>query len=269
MNKTIRRLLAIMFAGTLCVSLLIGCGEAAAPAEAEAEEEYYEDEDFEEEDYADDEEIEDFDEEAEDDESDEEEPEEGAADAGELSNDEIVELAKKYSGAPVAELDQVMENGNLYIHLYEDMDDHTATIDWYEIDPKTLQGTDFNGNKIDLSGVDLSDSEGDAGEGTDIADGEYITDAEYEGELSADGKVMTITTALSEYVNSPSPKYPKQTYVINVSDSCKCIEFQEETTESSFFDKMDLVKDFLEGKSGLPITLVFKNNELVEIQFSS
>ena len=152
----------------------------------------------------------------------------------------------------------------MYIHLYEDMDNHTATIDWYEIDPKTLKGTNFEGEAIDLSGTGLS-----VGEGVVIADGEYVTDDEYEGELSADGKTMTITTALSEFVNSPSPSYPKQTYVITVSDSCKCVEVQEETKESSFFDKMDLIKDFLNGKSGLPITLKFKNNELTEIMFTS
>lgn len=39
--------------------------------------------------------------------------------------------------------------------------------------------------------------------------------------------------------------------------------------ESSFFDKMDLIRDFLKGQSGLPITLKFRNNELVEILFSS
>ena len=167
-----------------------------------------------------------------------------------------------------------MDNGNLFIHLYEDMDDHTATIDWYEIDPNTLKGTNFEGEEVDLSTVtdskaDTSDSEGDAGEGVAIADGEYVTDEEYEGELSADGKTMTITTALWEFVNSPKPSYPKQTYVITVADSCKCVEVQEETKTSSFFDKMDLIKDFLEGQSGLPITLKFKNNELVEIMFSS
>lgn len=288
MNKTIRSLMVILFAGTLSISLFTGCGKAASPAEKkpeaaaaaekETDEENYDEEDFEEEDfsdedfvdedYGDEDVIEDYEEEEEF-ETDTQEPETDTAKAGDLSNDEIVELAKKYSGAPAAELDQVMDNGNLYIHLYEDMEDHTATIDWYEIDPKTLQGTDFSGNKIDLSGVKSSDSEGDEGEGVNIADGEYVTDDEYEGELSADGKTLTITTALSEFVNSPSPSYPKQTYVINVADSCKCVQFQEETKETSFFDSMDLIKDFLSGKSGLPITLVFKNNELVEIQFSS
>ncbi len=80
---------------------------------------------------------------------------------------------------------------------------------------------------------------------------------------------MTITTALYEFVNSPSPSYPLQTYVIDVADSCKCVQISEELVETSFFDSMNLIKDFLAGKSGLPITLVFKNNELVEIQFSS
>lgn len=111
--------------------------------------------------------------------------------------------------------------------------------------------------------------EGDEGEGSFIADGEYVTDETYSGELSADGKTMTITTALSEFVNSPSPTYEKQTYVINVADSCKCVQVQEDTTETSFFESMDLINDFLTGKSGLPITLTFKNNELVEILFSS
>lgn len=271
MKKKIRRMMVFIFALTLCAGIMAGCGKKEEPVAAlpEEAEEYYDDEGFEEyEDY------EDFEEGPEEITEEESEPEEDAKDSGSLSNDEIVELAKKYSGAPVAELDQVMDNGNLYIHLYEDMGDHTATIDWYEIDPKTLKGTNFEGEEVDLteegsSKADVSDAEGDEGEGVAIADGEYVTDEEYKGELSADGKTMTITTALSEFVNSPKPTYPKQTYVITVADSCKCIEYQEDVTTSSFFDKMDLIKDFLKGQSGLPITLKFKNNELVEIMFSS
>lgn len=276
MKNRLYRLIALLIAGILCMGVLTACKDEAKtspepvsepqadPGDLE-DEEYYEDEDefIEEEDTAEPEEVT----------EDEDEPEEDAADS-ELSNDEIVELAKKHSGAPDAELDQVLDNGNLYIHLYEDMEDHTATLDWYEIDPKTLKGTNFEGEAVDLSeaasaGTDSSDAEGDEGEGVAIADGEYVTDEEYEGELSADGKTMTITTALSEFVNSPEPSYPKQTYVITVADSCKCVEVQEETKESSFFDKMDLIKDFLKGQSGLPITLKFKNNELIEILFSS
>jgi hypothetical protein len=274
MSKMIRRMIASILLVMLCVGILTGGGKKEEPVAVQPEEaeEYYDDEGFEEyEDY------EDHEEEPEEITEEESEPEEDAKDSGSLSNDEIVELAKKHSGAPVAELDQVMDNGNLYIHLYEDMGDHTATIDWYEIDPKTLKGTNFEGEEVDLTGegsskADVSDAEGDEGdegEGVAIADGEYVTDEEYKGELSADGKTMTITTALSEFVNSPKPSYPKQTYVITVADSCKCIEYQEDTITSSFFDKMDLIREFLEGKSGLPITLEFKNNELVEILFSS
>lgn len=286
MSKMIKRMLESIFLTMLCVGVLTGCSKkeesvAALPEEAE---EYYDDEGFEEfeeydeyddyEDYEDYEEYEYYEEEPEEITEDEPKPKEDTKDPDRLSNDEIVELAKKHSGAPIAELDQVMDNGNLYIHLYEDMKDHTATIDWYEIDPKTLKGTNFLGEAVDLSTVnastaDASNSEGDEGEGVAIADGEYVTDEEYKGELSADGKTMTITTALSEFVNSPKPAYPKQTYVITVADNCKCIEVQEETKKSSFFDKMDLIKDFLEGQSGLPITLKFKNNELIEIMFSS
>ena len=274
MKKKIRRMMVFIFALTLCAGIMAGCGKKEEPVAAlpEEAEEYYYDE-FPEE-YEDAEEYEYYEEEPEEITEEESEPEEDAKDSGTMSNDEIVELAKKHSGAPVAELDQVMDNGNLYIHLYEDMGDHTATIDWYEIDPKTLKGTNFEGEEVDLTGegsskADASDAEGDEGEGVAIADGEYVTDEEYKGELSADGKTMTITTALSEFVNSPKPAYPRQTYVITVADNCKCIEVQEETKKSSFFDKMDLIKDFLKGQSGLPITLKFKNNELIEIMFSS
>lgn len=264
MNKMMRRMLSVMPAAMLCAGALTGCGNAGAPvtAEPDAVEVYFDTEDDEYDDYE-------YDDYEEDTEYYEQEAEGYYEETGDLSDEEIVELARIYSGAPIAELDQVMDNGNLYIHLYEDMGDHVATIDWYEIDPVTLTGTNFEGNKVDLSGASFSDSEGDAGEGVAIADGEYVTDEEYTGELSSDGKTMTITTALYEFVNSPKPSYPKQTYVINVADSCKCVEIQEQTKESSFFDKLDLISDFLKGKSGLPITLVFKNNELVKIQFSS
>lgn len=297
MRKMFRGIIAGMLAVLLCAGILTGCGKKAEPVASTAEktepknavpektepedflpedtEEYYDDEEFEEyEDYEDFENYEDLEEEPEEITEEHSRPDANAAGSKNLSNEEIVELAKKHSGAPVAVLDQVMDNGNLYIHLYEDMEDHTATIDWYEIDPKTLKGTNFMGEEVDLSdgassAAAPSDSEGDAGEGVAIADGEYVTDEEYEGELSADGKTLTITTALSEFVNSPSPSYPKQTYVITVADSCKCVEVQEETKVSSFFDKMDLINDFLEGKNGLPITLKFKNNELIEILFTS
>ena len=177
MNKGLIKISTSIFAVMINACLLTGCGDPAREDEAR-EPEYYKEEDY----YAEEADIEYYEEEREAlalNEKEREafalndkerealavsEEEADSANAGSLSYDEIVELAMDHSGAPLAELDQVMENGNLYIHLYEDMGDHTATIDWYEIDPKTLKGTNFIGAPVDLT-------EGDAGEGTEIADG--------------------------------------------------------------------------------------------------
>ena len=64
---------------------------------------------------------------------------------------DIVEKARKKSGAPIAELDSIDPDGTLNIHLYEDAGDHTATWDWYYIDPNTLKGQNFMGDSIDLN----------------------------------------------------------------------------------------------------------------------
>ena len=68
-----------------------------------------------------------------------------------LSNQEIVELARKKSGAPIGELDSIDPDGTLNIHLYEDAGDHTATWDWYYINPDTLKGTNLMGDPVDLN----------------------------------------------------------------------------------------------------------------------
>ncbi len=68
-----------------------------------------------------------------------------------LSNADIVEKARKKAGAPSAVLDSVDPDGTLNIHLYEDMGDHTATIDWYYIDPNTLKGTNLMGDAVNLN----------------------------------------------------------------------------------------------------------------------
>ena len=70
---------------------------------------------------------------------------------GKLSNADIVEKARKKAGAPSAVLDSVDPDGTLNIHLYEDMGDHTATIDWYYIDPNTLKGTNLMGDAVNLN----------------------------------------------------------------------------------------------------------------------
>ncbi len=67
----------------------------------------------------------------------------------------LIERAKKLSGAPEAELEKNMD-GTVTIHLFETVDDgdgqsHTATWDWYTVDPKTMKGTNFMEEEIDLS----------------------------------------------------------------------------------------------------------------------
>lgn len=69
--------------------------------------------------------------------------------------EELVEKAKKKSGAPEAEIDW-NQDGTLVIHLFETVDDgggqsHQSTWDWYTVDPNTGKGTDFLDNEIDLS----------------------------------------------------------------------------------------------------------------------
>ena len=71
--------------------------------------------------------------------------------SGKLSNEEIVERARKKSGAPLAELDSIDPDGTLNIHLYEDAGDHTATWDWYYINPDTPTGHNVVGDVIDLN----------------------------------------------------------------------------------------------------------------------
>ncbi len=70
--------------------------------------------------------------------------------------EEVLKRAKLRSGAPVAEIDSIDADGTLVIHLYEviaydDEGSHTSTWDWYYINPKTLKGTDFMGEPVDLS----------------------------------------------------------------------------------------------------------------------
>lgn len=113
--------------------------------------------------------------------------------------------------------------------------------------------------------------EGDAGEEANIADGEYLTDEKYKGEISADGSVITIETALSHYDKDWNlvPDYEKKTYVLHTSKNCKCVIAQEDVEEYPIAKQIDFINDFLKGTSGLPITLKIKNNEVTEILFSS
>lgn len=75
----------------------------------------------------------------------------GTNDSTKISQEEILERAKKLSGAPCAEVDSTTDDGKLVIHLYEDLEDHTATYDWYTIDPDTLLGENLMGEEVDLN----------------------------------------------------------------------------------------------------------------------
>jgi|GEM_PF-6879987 len=81
------------------------------------------------------------------------------------SYDELRMLVEAYysgnhDGYVPSQIDlEPQEDGTLAIHLYDIVDDHTATVEWYYIDPWTLKGTDFAGNAInmDMSAGSASD----------------------------------------------------------------------------------------------------------------
>lgn len=86
---------------------------------------------------------------------------------------ELLELAEIYyivedggsasSAGRIVDIDSV--DGDIYtIHIYEIVDNHTATYAWYYIDITTGKGTDFEENKVDfthLEGVNLQELKND------------------------------------------------------------------------------------------------------------
>lgn len=113
--------------------------------------------------------------------------------------------------------------------------------------------------------------ESDATVKADVDDGEYITDEQYKGDISKDGSVLTIETALSHYDKDWNTvlDYEKKNYEFSTSKNCKCIIYQEEAEEYPVAEQIEFINDFLHGNSGLPITLKIVNNEVTEIGFSS
>lgn len=140
--------------------------------------------------------------------------------------------------------------------------------EYYVEEPEgDIDGEDYE-EQDDLS---ASEDGSDAGDVIDIADGEYVTDEHYKGTITPDGSKITIETALSQYDKdwNTIPAYDKTTYVFATSKDCKCVIYQEEAEEAPIAEKVDFISEFLKGESGLPITLKIKNNELIEISFSS
>lgn len=76
----------------------------------------------------------------------------------EVSDEELCNAALRYYESltghtypGISEIDTVSEDGYL-IHIYENMDTHTATAAWYLIDPYTYRGTnDITGEEVDLT----------------------------------------------------------------------------------------------------------------------
>ncbi|MBQ3843250.1 MAG: hypothetical protein II820_11255 [Ruminiclostridium sp.] len=81
----------------------------------------------------------------------------GSADSFKFySNMELGDMAKAYYAGnhdgyvPAVVDSEIDENGMIVIHLYDVVDDHTATGDWYTVDRFTGKGTDVLGNEVDL-----------------------------------------------------------------------------------------------------------------------
>lgn len=73
------------------------------------------------------------------------------------TDEELCNMAREYYTAhnnytpSVVEVDSVTEDGKVLIHLYDIMEDHTATSDWYLVDRVTAKGTNILEEKINLA----------------------------------------------------------------------------------------------------------------------
>ena len=70
----------------------------------------------------------------------------------ELEEMALIYYTKKYNYKPShaeAFVDEKDEN-IINIHLYDIVDDHTATVDWYAVDKYTAEGTNILGEEVDL-----------------------------------------------------------------------------------------------------------------------
>ncbi|MCR4893007.1 MAG: hypothetical protein K5989_12605 [Lachnospiraceae bacterium] len=75
---------------------------------------------------------------------------------GSYTQDQIMNAAQKFTGAPVVALDSTDPDGTMNIHCYEnvresDGTERISTWNWLYINPKTLKGTDVLGEPVDLS----------------------------------------------------------------------------------------------------------------------
>ncbi|MBP0962047.1 MAG: hypothetical protein J5864_07865, partial [Oscillospiraceae bacterium] len=72
------------------------------------------------------------------------------------SDTELCDLALRYYGSRTnykpdhAEVDST-DGNTVNIHLYDDGETHTSTVNWYYVDRNTGKGTDISGNEVDLT----------------------------------------------------------------------------------------------------------------------
>ena len=109
------------------------------------------------------------------------------------------------------------------------------------------------------------------GGAAEVADGDYLTDETYKGEISADGSTIRINTALYHEDENWNKvlDYDKQEYEFATSDDCKCVVFTETKEENPVSERIDFINEFLQGNSGLPISFKISGGKVTEIGFSS
>ncbi len=81
---------------------------------------------------------------------------EAAESSTEAADYDFQALAMRYYGSRSNHIPEFIDveqqdDGTVSIHLYDLFDGHTATCDWYYIDPNTAKGTDILGRDIDLN----------------------------------------------------------------------------------------------------------------------
>lgn len=67
-----------------------------------------------------------------------------------LTNEQIAELCAKHCGAQYARIDSVQSDGTLIVQVYDEVDGHTTTYDWYTVNPVTLDATTEFGFNFNL-----------------------------------------------------------------------------------------------------------------------
>ena len=68
-----------------------------------------------------------------------------------LSNEEIAALCAKHCGAQYARIDSVNGDGTIVVQVYDEVDGHTTTYDWYTVNTETLETTTEFGFNFNLN----------------------------------------------------------------------------------------------------------------------